>query len=121
MVPDDVELRRKIMSEYHDTYCTGHYGIGKTLQAIGRLFWWRSLTEDVTKYISCCVLCQRGKARRHRPFSALQPLPVPEKAWHTVTFDFVVKLPRTARGNDSICVFVDKLTKMVHFVACREE
>jgi hypothetical protein len=50
----------------------------------------------------------------------LQPLPVPEKPWHTVTFDFIVKLSKTSRGNDSICVFVDKLTKMVHFVACKE-
>jgi hypothetical protein len=47
-------------------------------------------------------------------------LPVPEKPWHTVTFDFIVKLPKTSRGNDSVCVFVDKLTKMVHFVACKE-
>jgi hypothetical protein len=38
-----------------------------------------------------------------------------------VTFDFIVKLPKTSRGNDSICVFVDKLTKMVHFVACKEK
>jgi hypothetical protein len=38
-----------------------------------------------------------------------------------VTFDFIVKLPKTSRGNDSICVFVDKLTKLVHFVACKEE
>jgi hypothetical protein len=45
----------------------------------------------------------------------------PVKPWHTVTFDFIVKLPKTIRGNDSICVFVDKLTKMVHFVACKEK
>jgi hypothetical protein len=38
-----------------------------------------------------------------------------------VTFDFIVKLPKTSRGNDSILVFVDKLTKMVHFVACKEK
>jgi transposase InsO family protein len=38
-----------------------------------------------------------------------------------VTFDLNVKLPKTSRGNDSICVFVDKLTKLVHFVACKEE
>jgi hypothetical protein len=38
-----------------------------------------------------------------------------------MTFDFIVKLPQTSRGNDSICVFVDKLTKLVHFVACKEE
>jgi hypothetical protein len=38
-----------------------------------------------------------------------------------VTFDFNLKLPKTNRGNNSICVFVDKLTKLVHFVACKEE
>jgi intracellular sulfur oxidation DsrE/DsrF family protein len=41
-------------------------------------------------------------------------------AYHVVTFNFIVKLLKTSRGNDSICVFVDKLTKMVHFVACKE-
>jgi transposase InsO family protein len=38
-----------------------------------------------------------------------------------VTFDFIVKLPKTSRGNDSVCVFVDKRIKLVHFVACKEE
>jgi hypothetical protein len=37
------------------------------------------------------------------------------------TFDFIVKLPKTSRGNDSICVFDDKLTKLAHFVACKKE
>jgi hypothetical protein len=37
-----------------------------------------------------------------------------------VTFASIVKLPKTSWGNDIICVFVDKLTKMVHFVACKE-
>src|SRR3569833_4794844 len=40
VVPDDVELRRKNMSEYHDTYCAGHYGIGFFFLAVGCLFWW---------------------------------------------------------------------------------
>jgi hypothetical protein len=44
-----------------------------------------------------------------------------EKPWHTVTFDFIVKLPKTSRGNNSICVFINKLTKLVHFVACKEK
>ena len=121
VVPEDVDLRRQIIEEYHDTPYSGHYGIEKTRKAVGRLFWWASMTKDVAKYVSCCVLCQRNKSRRHRPFGALQPLPVPERPWETVTFDFIVKLPKTERGNDSVCVFVDKLTKMVHFVACRED
>jgi hypothetical protein len=93
----------------------------RTQVAVGRMFWWKSLAGDVAKYVSTCIACQRNKARRHKPYGLLQPLPVPEKPWHTVTFDFIVKLPKTSRGNDSICVFVDKLTKLVHFVACKEE
>jgi hypothetical protein len=94
--------------------------MARTRAAVGRLFWWESLDKDVTKFVSTCVLCQRNKARCHKPYGLLQPLPVPVKPWHTVTFAFIVKLPKTSRGNDSICVFVDKLTKMVHFVACKE-
>lgn len=39
----------------------------------------------------------------------------------TWTADFIVKLPKTKQGNDAIMVFVDKKTKLVHFVACKEE
>jgi hypothetical protein len=66
------------------------------------------------------VTYQRNKARCHKPYGLLQPLPIPEKPWHTVTFDIIVKLSKTSRVNDSVCVFADKLTKMVHFVACKE-
>ncbi len=120
-VPNDTELRTQLISEFHDPYYSGHYGMNKTRAAVGRMFWWESLTVDTSQFVSTCVTCQRNKARRHKPYGTLQPLPIPEKPWHTVTFDFIVKLPETARKNNSICVFVDKLTKMVHFVACRED
>jgi hypothetical protein len=92
-----------------------------TRVAVGRMFWWKSLAGDVAKFVSTCVAYKGNKARRHKPYGLRQSLHILEKPWHTVTFDFVVKLRKTKRSNDSICVFRDKLTKLVHFVACKEE
>jgi hypothetical protein len=121
VVPEDEELRTLLIDAFHDSKYAGHFGMSRTRVAVGRMFWWKSLAGDVAKFVSTRVACQRNKARRHKPYGLLQPLPVPEKPWHTVTFDFIVKLAKTSRGNDSICVFVDKLTKLVYLVAYKEK
>jgi hypothetical protein len=56
-----------------------------------------------------------------RPTVTLQTIPVPKKPWYSVSMELIIKLPVTARGHDSIYVFVDRLTKMVHFVPCKEK
>jgi hypothetical protein len=50
----------------------------------------------------------------------LQPIPIPGRRWEVVTLDLITGLPPTEEGNDAIAVFVDKLSKMVHLVACHE-
>jgi hypothetical protein len=35
--------------------------------------------------------------------------------------DFIVGLPRTPKGHDSIWVIVDRLTKVAHFIAMRND
>jgi hypothetical protein len=41
---------------------------------------------------------------------------VPEWKWEEIAIDFIVGLPRTQPGYDSIGVIVDRLTKVAHFI-----
>ncbi len=45
----------------------------------------------------------------------LQPLPIPEVRWDSVSMSCIVQVPPTKLNHDATLVFVDMLTKMVHF------
>lgn len=119
VVPGDSQLRRDILLEAHDAAYSGHRGITSTLKKLQGLFWWPQIAEDVKEHINACDLCQRNKASNLKPGGLMGRMPIPERNWDQVGIDFVVKLPVTDRGNDTIMVFVDHLSKMVHFAACK--
>jgi hypothetical protein len=56
------------------------------------------------------------KAEHQRSIVLLQAMQIPECKWEEVGMDFIVGLPRTQRGYDSIWVIVDRLTKVAHFL-----
>ena len=119
IVPNDRELRSKLLREVHDAPTGGHLGMEKTLSRLGKLFWWPGIRREVQEYVGSCVACQANKASNQVKAGLLHPLPIPTQKWEQVSMDFVGPLPATAKGNDCIMVVVDKLTKMVHLLPCR--
>ena len=75
--------------------------------------------KDVEKIVKRCVTCH--KAKMHGSNAGLYtPFPIPTVPWEDVSMDFIVGLPRTQRGKDSIMVVVDRFSKMAHFVPCNK-
>lgn len=119
VLPDDAALKSLIYHECHDAPTAGHLGVNKTVELITRLFYWPKMHSEIRHYVSTCLACQSNKPSSQLPMGLLQPLPIPPRPWETVTMDLIVALPRTKSGFDAIVVFVDKLTKMVHYVPTR--
>jgi hypothetical protein len=46
-------------------------------------------------------------------------LKIPEWKWEEIGMDFIVGLPHTQAGYDSIWVIVDMLTKVSHFICIK--
>jgi hypothetical protein len=82
-----------------------------------RNYWFPGINSYVKDYVNSCQLCQQAKAPRHRRHGELAPLPVPTSPWKGLSCDFVTDLP-VSNGMDSILVFVDRMTKMTHFIPC---
>jgi transposase InsO family protein len=115
-VPDDPELRTQIIADMHDPPYRGHLGYHKTLQAVKRSYYWPNMADSVLAFIRSCDSCQRVKPRVGKPPGLLQPLPIPQEPWVSVSMDFVTGLPKSKGGYDAILVVVDRLTKMVRLI-----
>jgi hypothetical protein len=66
------------------------------------------------------VTSQQNKLEHTLPTRLLQPLPIPEQKWESISMDFTTSLPKV-QGKDYIYVVFDRLTKFAHFYAIPTE
>jgi len=118
----DNELRRGVISLFHNHVAVGHARITKTLQLIVPYFWWPNMKTFVTEYIKGCATCQMTKVNTHPAHPLLFPITPIENAWpfETVAIDFIIKLPQS-EGYDTILTITNMdCSKASIFIPCQE-
>ncbi|GJT72333.1 putative reverse transcriptase domain-containing protein [Tanacetum coccineum] len=90
-LPGYGDLRTVIMHESHKLKYSIHPGSDKMYQDMKKLYWWPNMKADIATY-----------------------------KWDNITMDFVIKLPKSSQGCNTIWVIVDRLTKSAIFVPMRE-
>ena len=118
-VSNDMDLKKKILYESHNTVFTMHPGSDKMYQDIKQYYWWQGMKKDISEYVAKCLTCQQVKAEHQVSSGLLNPLPIPQWKWDNITMDFISGFPLTQRKYDAIWVIVDRLTKSAHFLPIR--
>ncbi|KAA3483029.1 RNA-directed DNA polymerase-like protein [Gossypium australe] len=78
------------------------------------------MKKDISEFVSKCLICQQVKAEHQVPSGLLQPVMIPEWKWDKITIDFVSRLHLSPKKKYAIWVFVDRLTKLAHFIPDRD-
>lgn len=115
-IPNDEGIKRQVLEEAHKSNFSVHLGSTKMYHDLKKAYWWPGMKTDIAEFVAQCLVCQRVKVEHQRPAGMLQPLEIPEWKWKSIAMDFVVGLPHTQSGYDSIWVIVDRLTKSAHFI-----
>jgi hypothetical protein len=112
-------MRENLLKEKHRGGLPGHFGHEKTFAQLASSYYWPCMRVEVKKFVNNCKICQYAKGKKQN-IGLYQPFPIPERPWDAIRMDFLLGLPRTQRGNDSIFLVVDIFSNMAHFVPCQK-
>ena len=77
------------------------------------------MRKSVHSFCAKCIACKKAKSKV-QPHDLYTPLPIPTMPWVDISMDFILDLPKTSKGMDSIFVVVDRFSKMAYFIPCHK-
>ena len=77
-VPNDGDLRMKLLEEAHCSRLAIYLGGTKMYKYLRQNYWWSGMKQDITQFVAQCLACQQVKAEHQQPTRSLQPLSIPE-------------------------------------------
>jgi hypothetical protein len=122
VIVEDNNLRRGVISLYHDSLTAGHPGISKTLWAVSRDYWWPNMKLSVTNYIKGCATCQSCKNNPTNPKPPLFPITTDPNSlpFETIALDFITKLPMSSTYDTILTITDHDCSKASIFIPCNE-
>ena len=91
----------------HDYY--GHQGLGHILALVRQRFYWNTMYQDVTEYITNCHQCHVAKVHYTGPHTH-QGLPVANNPLDLLCIDFL-KIDPSKDNKENVLVLTDAFTK----------
>jgi hypothetical protein len=96
-IPSCDELKSFTMEKLHKRPYIVHPGYQEMITATRKQFYWSGLKNDIDDYLAKCLECQQVKTEHRHPIGLLQPLPILEWKWETISMDFIIGLPKLAK------------------------
>ena len=112
-------MRLNLIKEKYGGGLDRHFEIDKTLNFLKEKYYWPHMYKDVQKIVRTCGVCQVAKGVSQNT-SLYTTISIPKKPWTDINMDFVLGLPKTVKGYDSIFVVRDRFSKMAHFIPCKK-
>ncbi|KAI1676403.1 RVT-1 multi-domain protein [Pyrenophora tritici-repentis] len=107
-------LHQEVMQPAHDRL--GHPGRTRTCERIRASLYVPHLRKLAATYIAACPVCNVARPSTLKPAGKLQPIDTPFIPFYAVAMDFIVGLPVTPDGFDTILTVTDKATKAVKLI-----
>jgi hypothetical protein len=111
------QMRQEIMTMYHDSYVTGHYGVDRTFQRLNERVYWDTMYTDVFNYCRSCIVCAKRKTPHRTKQLVAGTLPIAAYPWQRISIDIVGPLPTSIAGNAYILVVTDWCTRWIEAFA----